>query len=53
MTTYHFQHRALRGEFLDIQADDLRHARQLIKDQGENPIHWRFSSLSNDLPARR
>ena len=53
MTVYHFQHRALRQEFLDVKADDLNHARQIMTTQGDNPLHWRLSSLLNDLPPRR
>ena len=53
MRTYRFQHRDLRGEFLTIQADDIDHARDLIRQQGHDPRKWRGSSPLIDLPPRR
>ena len=51
--TYRFQSRFWRGEFLTIQADDLDHARQLIRKQGENPLHWRSVSYLSEISPRR
>ena len=53
MTLYRFQSRALRGEYLAIQADDLDHARALMRRQGHDPRQWRPSSPLTDLPPRR